>query len=316
MADVWSTHRVELLPDRVVKRYRHWGEREHEREWRALTLLQAHAPGLAPAPLDLDRAFPAVVMSRLPGTVLRGGIVEPAQVSALAAAVTRLHHSVPPAVAAALPRRTWDQHQCVDYISRRYPDLASRNLDPEITRAAADGMAWLDATASRWSRDPDLPPVLGQADGNLANFLWDGTRIAIIDFEESGRSDIPYELTELVEHVGSWVDTDFEADRFLDHFALTAGEFARLTECRRLHALVWLIALSLVGPDDDRNPPDTPLRQAQRLGALLDSGALPFPPASSGAGRGNLVAGCRDPAGGSVPAANTATVGRTSPRRI
>ncbi len=199
MADVWSTHRVELLPDRVVKRYRRWGEREHEREWQALTLLQAHAPGLAPAPLDLDRAFPAVVMSRLPGTVLRGGIVEPAQISALAAAVTQLHHSVPPAVA----------------------------------------------------------------------------RIAIIDFEESGRSDIPYELA----------------------------------------ALVWLIALSLVGPGDDRNPPDTPLRQAQRLGALLDSGSVAVQPAWSGICRENLAAGCRDPVGGSVPAANTATVGRTSSRR-
>ena len=71
MADGWSTHTVELLPDRVVKRYRQWAEREHEREWRALTLLQAYAPGLAPAPLDLDPGppTPTLVMSRLPGTV-------------------------------------------------------------------------------------------------------------------------------------------------------------------------------------------------------------------------------------------------------
>jgi hypothetical protein len=255
-------------------------------------------------------------MSRLPGTVLRGGTVGRPQISALAAALTELHHSVPPAVAGALPRRTWDQHQCVDYISRRYPELADRDLDPEITRAAADGVAWLDATAAGWSRGLDLRPVLGQADGNLANFLWDGARITIIDFEESGRSDIPYELAELVEHVGSWVDTDFEADRFLDHFALTAAESTRLAECRRLHALVWLLALCLVGPDDDRNPPDTPLRQARRLRALLDSPGSAFPRESPGLRQENLAAGCRDPTGDSVPAANTATVGRNSPRRI
>ena len=100
--------------------------------------------------------------------------------------------------------------------------------------------------------------MLGQADGNLANFLWDGTRIVIVDFEESGRSDIPFELAELVEHVGSWVDTDFGTDAFLAHFPLETGEFARLTECRRLLALLWLMSLSLVGPDDDRNPPDYP----------------------------------------------------------
>jgi hypothetical protein len=273
MADGWSTHTVELLPDRAVKRYRHWAEREHEREWQALTLLQAYAPGLAPAPLDLDPGppTPTLVMSRLPGTVLRGGIVEPAQISALAAALTELHHCLPAEVAAALPHRTWRQRQCVEYIRRRYPELATRSLDPEITRAAADGMSWLNATASRWNHDPDLRPVLGQADGNLANFLWDGTRIVIVDFEESGRSDVPFELAELVEHVGSWVETDFGTDAFLAHFPLETGELARLAECRRLLALLWLIALSLVGPDDGRNPPGTPLRQARRLRALLDA---------------------------------------------
>jgi hypothetical protein len=303
MADGWSTHTVELLPDRVVKRYRRWAEQEHEREWRALTLLQAYAPGLSPAPLDLDPGPPAptLVMSRLPGTVLRGGVVEPAQISALAAALVELHQSVPAEVAAALPHRTWKQRQCVEYISRRYPELAGRALDPEITRAAADGMTWLGATASRWNHDPDLPPVLGQADGNLANFLWDGTRIAIVDFEESGRSDIPFELAELVEHVGSWVDTDFETDAFLAHFPLQAGQFARLTESRRLLALLWLIALSLVGPDDDRNPPDTPVRQAQRLRALLDARTPAFRQVSSRVRLGNVAGGCREPTRGSVP---------------
>jgi thiamine kinase-like enzyme len=303
MADGWSTHTVELLPDRVVKRYRHWAEQEHEREWQALTLLQAYAPGLSPAPLHLDPGppSPTLVMSRLPGTVLRGGVVEPAQLSALAAALTELHHSVPAEVAAALPHRTWKQRQCVEYISRRYPELATRALDHEITRAAAEGMTWLDASASRWNHDPDLPPVLGQADGNLANFLWDGARIVIVDFEESGRSDIPFELAELVEHVGSWVDTDFETDAFLAHFPLETGEFARLAECRRLLALLWLIALSLVGPDDDRNPPNTPVRQAQRLRALLGSRTPAFRQVSSGVRLGNVAGGCREPTRGSVP---------------
>jgi hypothetical protein len=303
MADGWSTHTVELLADRVVKRYRQWAEREHEREWQALTLLQTYAPGLSPAPLDLDPGppTPTLVMSRLPGTVLRGGIVEPAQISALAAALTELHHSVPAEVAAALPRRTWSQRQCVEYIRRRYPEFAGRALDPEITRAAADGMTWLDATASRWNHDPDLPPVLGQADGNLANFLWDGTRIVIVDFEEAGRSDVPFELAELVEHVGSWVDTDFETDAFLAHFPLETGEFARLTECRRLLALLWLISLSLVGPDDDRNPPDTPVRQAQRLRALLDSRTPASGKVPAGVRPGNIAGRCREPACRSVP---------------
>jgi hypothetical protein len=97
------------------------------------------------------------------------------------------------------------------------------------------------------------------------------------------------------------VDTDFETDAFLDHFPLEAGELARLAECRRLLALLWLMALSLVGPDDDRNPPDTPVRQAQRVRALLDSRTPAFRKVSSGIRQRNAAVGCREPARGPVP---------------
>lgn len=42
-----STHAVELLPDRVIKRFRGRDRAGAEREWRALSLLAVHAPGLA-----------------------------------------------------------------------------------------------------------------------------------------------------------------------------------------------------------------------------------------------------------------------------
>ncbi|MFI6819008.1 phosphotransferase family protein [Nonomuraea sp. NPDC050328] len=52
----------------------------------------------------------------------------------------------------------------------------------------------------------DLPepgePVFGPGDGNLADVLWDGSRIRLLDFEESGRSDRAYELASIVEHLG------------------------------------------------------------------------------------------------------------------
>jgi thiamine kinase-like enzyme len=35
----------------------------------------------------------------------------------------------------------------------------------------------------------ELPPVFGSGDGNLANFLWDGSRVRVVDFEFSGRSE-------------------------------------------------------------------------------------------------------------------------------
>jgi len=44
----------------------------------------------------------------------------------------------------------------------------------------------------------------------LANYLWDGHRIRIVDFEDAGRSDVAYELASLVEHLSA---RDTEWDR-------------------------------------------------------------------------------------------------------
>ena len=53
---------------------------------------------------------------------------------------------------------------------RRYPEFATSALDPEITRAAAEGMTWLNATASRWAAEPDLPRLLALLDSRSARF--------------------------------------------------------------------------------------------------------------------------------------------------
>lgn len=69
-----------------------------------------------------------------------------------------------------------------------------------VVRAAFDVAAgWLGRTS-----EPDpgaFTPVFGQGDGNLANFLWDGHRARLVDFEDSGRSDRAFELATFVEHV-------------------------------------------------------------------------------------------------------------------
>jgi hypothetical protein len=115
----------------------------------------------------------------------------------------------------------------------------------------------------------------------------------------------------VAEHVGSWVDTDFATDDFLSHFPLTNDEFARLTECRRLLALLWLIALCLVGPEDDRNPPDTPVRQARRLRALLDARSPTGHEGSSGVRHGGMSrTGAR-----LRPGMNAAALGRPYPTK-
>ena len=90
--------------------------------------------------------------------------------------------------------------------------------------------------------------VLGQGDGNLANFLWDGGQVRIVDFEDSGPGDRAFELAVLVEHLSAWPGARLDTGPFLARFCLTDPEKTRLTECRRLSALFWLLMLLPGGP--------------------------------------------------------------------
>jgi hypothetical protein len=283
-------HTVELRPARVVKRFAPGAAETYEREHRALTLLTAHAPGLAPAPLPF--AFPALEMTRLPGEPLRGTVLDPARVAALARTVQALHDAIPAPVLAGLPPRPDDQAHVVarlrawyaaDAADRADPngsngskgsaDSVGAGHDPLVARAMAAGLAWLDRTdlapghdpATDLAPDPDLPAVFGPGDGNLANYLWDGSRVTVVDFEYSGRSDRAYELAEITEHVSSWVESELDVAGFLGHFRLTPAETARLGDCRRLLSLVWLFLLRFDDPAAPRNPPGTARRQAARV---------------------------------------------------
>ena len=260
MTSQWTTHGVELLPDTVRKSFRQDADGDPGREWRALTLLDRYAPGLAPRPLSL--ADGTVTMTRLPGVPLRGAELTPLHLDALARATDRLLHAVPPATAAALPERRW-------YVRDSVAAIRRRTVRPGSPAVEA-GLRWLaGAEAGLLAGAEAAAPVLGQADGNLANFLWDGAEVRLVDFEDSGRSDRPYELAEVVEHLSAWVDTDLDAAAFLGRFALTAAESARLVECRRLFALLWLVFLTTDPATEARNPPGTADRQAVRLRALL-----------------------------------------------
>nr|WP_093896754.1 phosphotransferase [Streptomyces sp. Ncost-T10-10d] len=266
----WSTHTVELRSDSVIKRFRRESREESKREWRALTLLAAHAPGLAPVPrrADLAAKEPVVVMSRLPGEPLRGEPLSDQQLKALAAAASELYAAVPADVLAEVPARPGRQHHLIAQI-RAWAPQARPRVSGEVGEAMDRGLEWLARSRMERVSRPDVPMVFGPGDGNLANYLWDGTRVRVVDFEDSGLSDRPFELAEITEHVASWVGPPLDVEAFPELFDLNAAERARLPECRRLLALVWLFLLSFDDPRHPRNPPGTAERQAARLSRLL-----------------------------------------------
>jgi thiamine kinase-like enzyme len=101
--------------------------------------------------------------------------------------------------------------------------------------------------------------VLGHRDPNRDNYLWDGRRIRIVDFEDAGLSDPATELALLVEHL-SWRDTDCGP-----LLKMVPVDERRFLAARRLWAMFWL-GLVLPGSGSSRRrPADVADDQARRV---------------------------------------------------
>ncbi|GAA3234960.1 aminoglycoside phosphotransferase family protein [Actinocorallia longicatena] len=218
-------HDLIFQADEATKTYRSTVHDEARREWRALTLLARHAPGLAPRPVRarLDAVPPMIVMSRLPGVPLGPELLRshPRLLPLLAEAVHRLHDCLPEAALARLPRRAGHAAAMLEVVR-------ALHLTAEPGAAVDACGEWLGGAEFGASGDP----VLGTGDGNLANFLWDGTAVRVIDFEYAGRSDRAFELAEVIEHLSA--DDP-------DALAAALGDVPGLLEARRLMASYWFL---------------------------------------------------------------------------
>ena len=274
-----QTHQVSIDHERqvVVKRFVQAERGEPAREWRALTLLAEHAPGLAPEPIlaDLTGERPVIEMSLLAGEPLGGQPLTPGQELAVIRALGQLWQSVPVSEVTPLP----DEEDNGTQLARIVREMAARGDAPgpdavvrKARSAGLDWMSWAVGEAGLRGADADaagVPRVFGQGDANLANFLFDGERVRIVDFEDSGVSERPFELAVLVEHISAWSDASLAGARFISAFDLSVAERTRLADWRRLAALYWLLRLRPGGDAEERNPPGTLRRQAERLLALL-----------------------------------------------
>lgn len=144
-------------------------------------------------------------------------------------------------------------------------------LDPMPRQAHRAALAWLD---SGWAERPASvtgQSVFAQGDPNVANHLWDGNSVRLVDFEASGRGDRATELADFVEHVTVWAHAGIHAEAFLDRFDLGPGERQQITQLRRLFAAFWVMRLLPGSSAYHRNPAGTFERQASRLLGLLES---------------------------------------------
>ncbi|MFC5179607.1 phosphotransferase family protein [Nocardioides taihuensis] len=264
------THQLTVDGDVVRKRYVSWEAAEAEREWRGLELLAEHAPGLAPAPLgrDSEDGAPVVVMGRVPGEPLGTAPLTGAQVDALGAALRRLF-AVP--VPDDLPERSMGPSVARGKVREwavEPSDLAPCQDATLVGRALDRARAWLAEGDPATDRVVD--PVAALGDGNLWNVIWDGTTCRLVDFEEFGRSDLTYEVADVVEHASSRLDRHLDADALLARLPLTGPQHERLRAHRRLLASFWLVMLLPGNRGFDRNPAGSTEDQARHLLGLLD----------------------------------------------
>jgi hypothetical protein len=268
----FATHGVAFQAETVVKRFRSWTRDEPRREWQALTLLARYAPGLAPEPIraDLTADPPEVVMSRLPGEPLGTRPAPDAQINAVAAALTRLHHAIPPPVLDAVgPAGHGGAQSVIDHMRGLAAGCGAESLDPLPRQAYNRVLTWLDRGEAGKLDLPNLHPVYAHGDGNLANRLWDGSQVRLVDFEDSGRDGRAQELADFVEHITVWAHAGIGTEPFLDRFDLTPAERQQISRLRRLHAAHWLMILLPGAGAHHRNPPGTFESQARRTLELL-----------------------------------------------
>ena len=246
---------------------------EPRREWRALELLARYAPGLAPRPVRADLAAdpPLIAMSRVPGEPLGTRPVTKVQEDAIAAALSRLHHAIPPSVLEGVEQAPASPQLLPGRIRDMARACNAESLAPLPREAYWAALAWLDRGWAERFASVTGQPVFTQYDPNLANHLWDGYSVHLVDFETSGRSERATDLAEFVEHVTVWAHAGINAEAFLDRFDLSPGERQQVAQLRRLCAAFWIMRLLPSGTAYHRNPPGTFERQASRLLDLLGS---------------------------------------------
>jgi hypothetical protein len=244
----------------LTKRYVSWSRDEHLSEWAALQLVSAATHDLVPTPLHLEVDPPSVTMSLLPGVPLNGSLTV-AELDGLEVALRELW-SVPAdglrQLAPASPERV---------LARVKEAVTCWQGGGIVAEAHALALEWLACPAPEQFSTPYADPVVGHGDPNLSNYLWDGSRVRIVDFEDGGRSDVAVELANLVEHLSAR-DTDWA--EFVTRFPVDPARFAA---ARCVWATFWLTLLRPGGPSARRNPAGTAEKQAERLITLLEPGA-------------------------------------------
>jgi thiamine kinase-like enzyme len=193
------------------------------RDRELMTARAAHAAGFGPA---VEYAEPGVMVSRYIGArTLDAGDVraDPARIARL---VRAFHEEMPRHVSGA-GFMFWVFHVIRDY---------ARTLEAGGSRKAAELPRYLALAEELERAQPPMPIVFGHNDLLPANFLDDGSRLWLIDFEYAGFSTAMFDLAGIASNAGMSED---ETEALLAAYLGGAPEAA----FRRAHAAMQCASL-------------------------------------------------------------------------
>ncbi|WP_192856889.1 phosphotransferase family protein [Manganibacter manganicus] len=160
-----------------------------DRSRELMTARAAHAAGFAPA---VEYAEPGIMVSRFIGarTFAAGDVrADPVRIARL---VRGFHEEMPRHVSGA-GFMFWVFHVIRDY---------ARTLEAGVSRKAADLPRYLALGEELERAQPPMPIVFGHNDLLPANFLDDGSRLWLIDFEYAGFSTAMFDLAGIASNAG------------------------------------------------------------------------------------------------------------------
>lgn len=251
----------------VLKVYSRPRRGEAEREWRTLGLLEPL--DVAPYPISFHDhpLFPTVAMSYLPGSAKDPSELREDELLSIFETHRKIQRlGVPGGVEDAINHPTNGLTR-----TRRYLDVYLASARELFGNAPSLEDAW--NLAREWVARLEVEDLVGsqravlcRGDVNLVNYLWSGTEVKLIDFEDAGLNHPSFELADMAEHPNSRQVPGMRWEKVMETFGLDPEA---VWAGRRLLAVFWMTILAGKPRARDLNPPGALEEAACRVNAYL-----------------------------------------------
>jgi aminoglycoside phosphotransferase (APT) family kinase protein len=229
-----------------AKIYRVDERRRAEREWLSLAFLAGHQAGSAPLPLwaDPHPRQPAIGMSFVPGRPFAETGERRQPLRALAG-VQRQYAELPLHGELSTLERIDSATHYVRRITSIWAPVIRSHPQDALTRDLLQTLSWWEDGGDAAVLAEPARRIFSRGDSNLLNWLWDGSRVGVVDFEFAGYSDLAFDCADLTEHISSrQAGIDDQAWAEITCLAgLGGGDQRRFEAARRTCALRWLAVL-------------------------------------------------------------------------